>query len=331
MPTTWGIKLGTGCKYGEWCRRQTPPIIGIGWEDIKDAQLDLTGDWEAFRKSISQIYPPDAKPREIGSAAGTLFRFIHTAKPDDYVWYYDPNDGKAYLNKILSHAKYRDFAFSDPDIDVWHIREVKLGPTIALDQLHGDIYSSLRYPKLTFWSMDWITQLTDEIWTDRAASKRVSDNADVRKTYDELLNLVEKRLRALTDKEWETLTAAFLVEQGGHIEGQVGGNREGIDVEAVFPRGLLPQSSVRFQVKKYTNRPVDWPEIDSYLKYAEASDLGFVSAYGFTPEARREAEENGVILLDEKDMARFVLTQTQPLPEALKRKLGLEGIFAVRK
>jgi predicted Mrr-cat superfamily restriction endonuclease len=328
MSTTWGIKLGSGCVFGEWCRKQKPPVIGLGWPDI-NLEKALKGDLEGLKEDLRKAYPQD-KPRQIGSSAGILFSFAYKAQPDDFVWHYDPNSGLAYLSKIKSAAKERDFALSEEAVDIWHVREVELGPSMPLGHLHGDIVASLRFPKLSFWSMNYIHQETERIWDSKSAlGISPSETVAFKNAYVELTRLMQKRIRVLDYKDWEILIKEYLEKQGGKIIGLVGSNREGIDVEALFSRGLLPPSRVRVQVKRYTDMQVDWPEIEEYVnRYGEASDFVFVSAFGFTPEAKKKADEENVVLLDDKDMSRFLLANESA--SELDQKLGVRGVLSTR-
>lgn len=238
MSRTWGIKLGSSCAFGTWCRKQIPPIVGIGWRQAVDVYKPENASWEGLRKYIEHTYPDDKSTsnysRRIGASTGTIFRFVNEAKPNDFVWHYDTTDGHAYLAKIISAAKLRDQSISDDSIDIWHIREVELGPSIPLIHLHGDILASLRFPKQTFWNMDNVQEKTTTIWNNRFTDRPKIDSSDIQNAYKELVRLMQKHLTALNYNDWEILTKEFVEKQGGKIRGRVGGNREGIDVEAVF-------------------------------------------------------------------------------------------------
>ena len=318
---TWGIKLGSCGAYAKWCRERQSPIVGIGWRDV-DVASAASGNWEHFREVVAK-YLCDSNQRKIGSAAGNIFRFIQLAQPGDFVWHYDPTDHNAYLAKIVSEPRRRELLPGDNDVDIWHYREVEFALGIPIDELHGDIVASLRFPKLTFWSMDWITPRTEEIWNHRTDAVRNQAAESLAKAYESLIGMVREHLRALNYKDWEQLTAEYVRAHGGLTRGPVGGSRKGIDIEAAFQRGLLPPSTIYFQVKREINHEIDWPQIESYMEiYGERADVGYVSAFGFSEKARHRAEEEGVVLLDDSDMAKFVLTH--PLSdEQMRRKLGL--------
>jgi hypothetical protein len=79
------------------------------------------------------------------------------------------------------------------------------------------------------------------------------------------------------------------------------------------------------QVKRYQDRQIDWPAIEKDYEHAgEDVQFCFVSVYGFTPEARAKAAEEGITLLEAGDFTRFLLSGK--VRERLREKLALPNL-----
>jgi hypothetical protein len=92
-------------------------------------------------------------------------------------------------------------------------------------------------------------------------------------------------------------------------------------VEAVFTHGDIPESTWRVQVKRLRNQQIDWEAIESDLQYVGEAQFCYVSVFGFTDNARRIADERGVLLLEAADFTSFLLSGK--LRESVARKLLL--------
>jgi hypothetical protein len=91
-----------------------------------------------------------------------------------------------------------------------------------------------------------------------------------------------------------------------------------------FSRGSLGPDDWFVQVKRYQDRPIDVSPIEELVAHAgESGHVCFVSAFGFTADARRFADAAGVYLLETSDFVPLALAGG--LRSELQRKLGLPG------
>lgn len=94
-----------------------------------------------------------------------------------------------------------------------------------------------------------------------------------------------------------------------------------IDVEARFDRGELGAELWRVQVK-HLKHPVEWPMIRSaYELSGDCDRFAFVSVAGFSDEARAQASEEKIVLLEGGDFTRILLSGK--LRPRLREKLRL--------
>lgn len=321
----WAIKLGSGGRCVPFC--ETHSIIGIGWKNVSP-QVIVSGTREEIYDSLT-VRPEYRENRSsFGQWTGSLYRFGQVCKEGDYVMYYDPGQKRVQICRVLTAPQYRNFDLEAQDVtgnevDIWHYRKVEFAtqPIPILD-LYGALKGKLLGPRGTFW------ELHDEFSTIHQLSKGllphvlVASDPEIRETFARLRHLVVKRAETLNERDWELLVADYFKAQGAQVDDSaVGGSRGTIDVEAVFTHGEIPESVWRVQVKRLQNRPVDWAAIESDLQYIGDAQFCYVSVFGFTEDARRLAEEKGVLLREAEDFTSFLLSGK--LRESIARKLLL--------
>jgi hypothetical protein len=251
-----------------------------------------------------------------------LFRFGQECKPGDYVLYYDPPRKAVRVCRVSSGPLYRDFE-RDDRTDIWHYRKVEhpVGPIPLLD-LHGSLKGSLLGPRMSFWDMGSVFDTVDQIARGQSPHLVAVPDPELEAAYGQLQTLVVRRAEALNEQDWEWLVVDYLKVQGASVDERlVGGSRPIIDAEAVFDHGELGRERWRVQVKRYQDRQVDWPEIERDYRHAGDANFGFVSVFGFTEQARRSAEAEGVRLWEAGDFVRFLLGGK--MRDRLRQKLRL--------
>lgn len=314
----WAIKLGSAGRCVSFCEENE--IVGIGWRSIDDGIL-RTGSKGDVLEHLRTVCPGYKTNRERGTAVGQLWRFARDCSLGDYVVYYDPAQKTATICRVISEVLKRDFDLQD-DTDIWYYRRVDYPiPPIPIVDFYGPLKGRVLGPRASFWSLrpfDAVDQLA------RGASPHLIAAADpeIEAAYRKLKQLVVRRAEALDASDWEWLVVDYFKAQGAHVdERAVGGSQSIIDAEARFDHGELGEDVWRIQVKRYQDQKVDWTTVEKDLSNVGESKFCFVSVYGFTPEARVEAEEHGVLLLEAADFTRFLLSGK--VRERLRRKLQL--------
>ncbi len=316
----WAIKLGSAGRCVPFCERHG--IVGVGWRHV-DAEVLASADhgelWEHVRDQCAW-YGGDR--RKIGVATGQLFRFARECREGDYIVYYDPPRKHVRIGRVASPIQFRDFELEPPDseIDIWHFRRVELAPEpIPVLDFYGGLKGKLLGPRLSFWELhdaEAVAMLFHE-----GRVERVSD-PELQQSYEALRDLLVLRSQSLTAEDWEWLVVDYLKAQGAYVdERKVGGSRAVIDVEASFDHGELGEELWRIQVKRYEGRQVGWEEVEADFRHAGEASFCYVSAFGFTDEARERADAEGVRLLEAGDFARFLLSAK--MRPRLREKLRL--------
>lgn len=315
----WAIKLGSGGRVVPFCEQHE--IIGIGWHMI-DLAVVARGSRDELVEHVRERCTWYGTNREVGAAAGNLARFVRECSPGDYVLYYDPPNKHVVITRVVSDALYRDFELDDP-VDVWHYRKVEYPvPPISILDFHGSIKGGLLGPRGTFWSLDRSYVAIDHLAHGRDPGTEIAPDVEVTEAYDRLRSLVVTRAQALNDHDWEWLVVDYLKAQGAQVdERAVGGSRPIIDVEARFDHGELPEEVWRVQVKRYQNKPVDWPAIEHDASHVGGARFCYVSVFGFTAQARERAAAEDIVLLEAGDFIRFLLGSK--LRPELRAKLRL--------
>lgn len=312
---SWGIKLGSGGICVPFCESHS--IVGLGWKMV-NSNIISSSSKEALWQHVSNVCNYSDN-RAIGSATGKLFRFAQECAIGDYIFYYDPPNKHVRICRVLSEPLYRNFDLNT-DIDVWHYREVEypLKPISILD-FYGVLKGKLLGPRMSFWTIfggtDYVAQLLSGRKPGAEQTKEYQDTMTV------LKKLILKQVEVFADQDWEKVAADFLKSQGAQIDGRIGGNRSIIDVEARFDHGIFGEDIWRIQVKCYKDRKVDWPQIEKDFHHVGDAKFCYVAVFGFTDEARRQAEANGVLLLEAVDFVPFFMSGK--LRSDLIYKLGL--------
>ena len=321
----WGIKLGSAGLCVSFCERHR--IVGLGWEAVDHTTLQEKNRDEIWHH-IRAVYPREPNEgttdRWVGSSTGQLYRFVRQCAEEDYVIYYDPAQKHVRICRVISPARYRDFDLQE-DVDIWHYRQVEypVDPIPILD-FYGGLTGRLLGPRMSFWTFgdyDKVHQVASGLLPHIVAAP----DAEIASAYGRLRDLIVKRAETLQAEDWEWLAVDYLKAQGAHVDERlVGGSRPIIDVEASFDHGELPRAMWRVQVKRYQDRPVDWPEIEHDLRRAGDFDqFLYVSVFGFTPEAQRRADTDdwNVVLFDSQNFTRFLLSGR--VRDRLREKLKL--------
>jgi predicted Mrr-cat superfamily restriction endonuclease len=309
----WVIKLGSGGRCVDFCERHG--VVGLGWRNV-EARLLLTASKDELFRHVSERCGWYKTNAQRAAATGQLYRFARECTVGDYVLYYDPPRKRVVVCEVTSDATLRTFEPEDP-ADIWHVRRVDVLRKVPILDFFGTLKGRILGPRMSFWELRPFSDVN------RVARGEHGGTADpeIEAAYETLSRLVLERAKALDAKDWEALVADYFKAQGAHLDERIEGNRAIIDVEAVFDHGELGEELWRVQVKRYQDKPVDWNVIEKDLEHVGSARFCFVSVYGFTAEARANAEQEGVHLLEAGDFTRFLLGGK--LRPALREKLLL--------
>ena len=325
---TWAIKLGSGGRYVPFCERHS--IIGVGWKDV-NASIVAHGTRDELYVALKNVSYYKGSEGSFGQWTGALYRFGQECAPEDYVLYYDPAQKRVQTCKVMSELAYREFDLGAKDtlgneVDVWHYRRVEYSsePVPILD-FYGALKGKLLGPRGTFWELRDSYEIVDQLVKGLSPHLLAASDPEIREALARLRVLVITRAESLNERDWEDVVADYFVAQGAHVDlRSVGGSRGTIDVEATFKHGELPESTWRIQVKRLQHQQVDWPQIEADLINVGDAQFCYVSVFGFTPDARRAAEERNVYLLEAEDFTSFLLSGN--VRQSISRKLLLPSL-----
>jgi predicted Mrr-cat superfamily restriction endonuclease len=324
MARSWGIKLGSGGRCVPFCEKHS--IVGVGWK-VVDANVLRAATRDQLRAHVTEQCPFYSTARERGNAVGQLWRFGRECAIGDYILYYDPPNKQVRVCRVISDATFRDFDTDGPAaMDVWHVRRVEYPiPPIPIVDFYGVLKGRLLGPRSSFWEIRPFS-VVDQLGKGAYPNLIAASDPELSAAYQRVRDLLVKRAESLDEKDWEWLVADYFKAQGAHVdERRVGGAGAVIDVEARFPRGELGEDVWRVQVKRYQDRQIDWPAIEKDYEHAgDDMQFCFVSVYGFTPEARSKAEEQGIRLMEAGDFTRFLLGGK--FRDRLRDKLALPNL-----
>jgi predicted Mrr-cat superfamily restriction endonuclease len=321
----WGIKLGSGGICVPFCEKHG--IVGVGWRDVDPSVLaspDRDALWQHVAERCGAFYGNDR--RKIGGAVGQLFRFAHECKDGDLVIYYDPPRKHVRIGQITSGACFRDFELAEPT-DIWHYRTVELSPkSIPILDFYGGLKGSLLGPRMSFWDLGDEHGIAAQLF--RGEIPGHTPDPKLTQAYDALRDLLVKRAEALTAEDWEWLVVDYFKAQGAHVdERKVGKSQSIIDAEARFDHGELGAELWRIQVKHLRGQKVDWAAVEADYKHVGEARFCYVSVFGFTDDATKQADKENVRLLEAGDFARFLLSgKLRPrLRQVLRLPFGPES------
>lgn len=126
------------------------------------------------------------------------------------------------------------------------------------------------------------------------------------KIYLEILDIINKK----TPKEFENL-AVKLFEVMGYGDGKVTRYSRDNGIDAIIKEDLLGFGHIYIQTKRFNN-PVGRPEIQAFIGAIHGQGHGikskraFITTSRFTKEAIEYAKANGVVLIDGKQLAKYI-------------------------
>jgi len=320
MSRAWAIKLGSGGRCVPFCEERK--IVGVGWGQV-DGEVLRTATRSELAKHVGQVCDFYKTKREVGAGTGQLHRFARECQIGDFALYYVPKKKQVVVCRIAGDLETRARSDGPQDVDIWHYRRVEYPiPPIPLLDLYGPLKGQLLGPRMSFWEVR-PAEVVSQLAAGQIPSLVAAADPELRKALEDLRGLVLKRLEALQDRDWENFVVDYFREQGAVVDERgVGGSTPVIDLEARFDHGDLGSEVWRVQVKRYKGE-IGWDQIAEGRAAAGDARFCFVSANGFTEEAREKAEddETATRLMEAEDFVWFALTGR--IREELRARLRL--------
>lgn len=99
-PSIWGVHMGVHVAD----RPISESYVAIGWPEMGDLR-EIAPDRDAFKSLLAKAYP-DKKAGAIPVDAGTMYKFLHQIKRDDFVIYPSKSDRMVNIGKFLGTVDY---------------------------------------------------------------------------------------------------------------------------------------------------------------------------------------------------------------------------------
>ena len=227
-------------------------VIVNGWSDAKG--LLEEPDYWRFRDIIKDIwYPKDRDYRKAGYGAGTMWRFIHDMKKDD--WVVVPHkDGVFYVAKILAPAYYDDSKDATGNDSCYRRRVEWLNnkQPIPRKLARSRLISRMRTQQTSADASDLIEEIANAL---ELASATRPGNPDLLFANNLRTKLVEPVRREIEqghmdERSFELLIQRLLLAMGATSAYLVPRLKDkGVDILAEFPLGPIGKVRVGVQVK----------------------------------------------------------------------------------
>jgi len=334
-PTVWGVDMGVHVGDG--------PINGgyvaIGWPDMGDL-TKISPDREAFKSALAKAYP-DKKAGAIPVDAGTMFKFLHQVKQDDFVIYPSKSDRMVNIGKFDATVNY--FA-GDPD-EYPTRRSVKwLGhfprsdfTQAALHEIGSflTLFSVRRYAneflkkvdvKLDAFNVEQelSVDVQDELTDDETATVTAAFQAE-NSTRDFVIN---RLMSELTGHQFEDFIAHILECMGYTTRVTTKSGDGGVDIIAhMDPLGFEPPI-VKVQCKR-TTAQTSRPEVDQLLGTLGDGEYGLFINLGSYVRGAVELERNRakLRLINGEQLVELIFENYRKLSPKYRAMLPLKEIF----
>lgn len=333
---TWAIKLGSRGELVPFCERRA--LVGLGWPNLRP-DLALAGDRAALLRYVESRCDSGASAAQRRSIVGQIQRFCIEAVMGDDVVYFDPARAQVVVATIESDVFVQDFG--RPEVaHVWHWRRVvRRRAPLPIEELSASMQRRLRVPYISFWNLrssDLVARAggsTVAAGVGRAPAARsgasrvtTAPDPEIKEAYQRLEVLLVRRMAWLQDGDIEALAVDWVRARRGDVdERATSRGRQLIEIEATLPDDDGRRRTLQLLLKRYRGRPVNWPTIGRARAGApRGSACCFVALGGFTPEATARAREEGVALLEARDLVPLLLSGQ--IRDSLRQRLQIPAV-----
>lgn len=281
-------------------------VVGLGWGNAKG--LDKEKDWQKFKEIVRAAHPEQYSGREraLGNAAGSLWRFFHGMKVDDYVLV--PSDEGFYVAEVKGDPFY-DAA----DCDFAWRRRVKWLTKVPVPRNFASNALQMRFK-----ARQTCVDATDLISDIEEALKRKKPINFTQTVIESSYEPIAKALQTAINNYGLEYIVSRLATAGGaraDIQPKNSGLPGDVDVVASYNLsiGLNHESVVKvaYQAKQHEGVSNEYG-VKQIIDRMQSDPL-FVrgcfitTAPVITDEARKLAEEHNIIVMTQKDLVEWVM------------------------
>ncbi len=283
-------------------------IFGLGW--CLAEHLNVEKDWQKFKEIVRSAYPEaySAGERALGNAAGSLWRFIHGMKLEDYVIV--PSDEGFYVAEVKG-APFYDAEGCEDDF-AWR-RKVKWLTKVPVSRTFASNALQMRLK-----ARQTCVDATDLVLDIQEALKREKPVNFTETVIESSYEPVAKALQtAINNYGLEDIIKRLAMSGGARADIQPKQSRLPGDVDVVASYNLSigwnQESVVKvgYQAKQHEGVSDEYGV--KQLIDRMQSDPSFVrgcfvtTARSITEDARKLADEHNVIVMTQKELVEWVM------------------------
>lgn len=315
----------------ELAKRVEKGIIGVGWGGIKDLTKYKTR--EEFQRVLEEAYPEETRKMSIAIQAGMLYRWTHEVNSGDIAIVPMKIDDTIKIGKFTEDKPFR---YTSLQSDYAHFRKVKWIKDVHRSDFTQDALYSIG-SALTLSQPAELVGAQVELLI-KGEKIPASDNSGEEEKNGELL-ILENQLKEqldgfIADKTkkrkgylYQEIVAGLLQAMGYHVKLGARGADHKRDVMAYTDKLGLKDPVIRVEVKSQDST-VGVDEISKLGGYIKRNEKGlFVSRMGFTKDAKRYADEKGIILMTGEKITELLLENYEGLPEKIKNWIPLKKVW----
>ena len=306
-------------------------IIGVGWGEIKD--LTKYNTREEFQRVLGEAYPEETRKMSIAVQAGMLYRWTREVNSGDIAIVPMKIDDTIKIGKFTEDELFRDTFLQS---DYAHFRKVKWIKDVHRSDFTQDALFSIG-SALTLSQPAELVGVQVELLI-KGGKIPDSDNSGEEEKNGEIL-ILENQLNEqldgfIADKTrekkgypYQEIVAGLLQAMGYHVKLGARGADHKRDVMAYTDKLGLKDPVIRVEVKSQEST-VGVDEVSKLGGYIKGNEKGlFVSRMGFTKEAKRYADEKGIILMTGEKITELLLENYEGLPEKIKNWIPLKKVW----
>ncbi len=296
-------------------------VIVNGWCWAKG--LIEEDSYEKFREILRKTYYKEKSRHRVGYAANTMWRFLKTMQPGDWV-VVPSGGGKFYVAEIAAGPPIYDDSKAALDADSSYRRLVTWlndKQPLLRSAARSRLISRMKIRQTSANAKDLIEEIHEALVLASASEKPTKE--DTQKLFaDEVRRkMVEAALKEIQqgymdERKFEGLVATVLKRAGASsVEIVPRQNDKGVDVKATFQIGGITPIEVGVQAKYYKGN-VGQGAIDQLIKGLKAEDLttGWLVTSGEIPEeldsyleSVQTSEELNLATVDGRQLAEMII------------------------
>lgn len=320
----WFVRAGKGSEFIESFLNEN--LVGISWDDMGNLSDLKTID--AINNQYVEFFP-NSKTSTRANHVRQINKFVHEFQIWDDVVSYDRNKRTYHIGKITGHCEFLSSSI------ITNRRSVKWSTT----KLRDDLEESSTY---SLGALSTIFAVNDKVFQDLiGAPKALSLGAQVLQeeliqeqkegiVIDQAYDLVQKKILTLRWDQMQELVAGILRAMG--YKTRISPQWSDLGKDIIASPDWLGLADPRIMVEvKHRKNSMDAPEIRNFVATLRThlDRWMYVSTWGFTKEARYEAERssNPVTLINLIDLTDLVISYYDQFDADTIKLLPLKKIY----